>query len=131
MPKLTLTNGLWIGIAPKMLPKLTMVEETLITRYHCRTTLSNLVIVHFVGSTHPEVVKSCKFLYVCKYVVTLWLTWLKFNHIEYRCTTINMHKLNMLPDDNIPNPLMRSIFKSTNIKLANDEQCTNITDLHK
>jgi hypothetical protein len=53
-------------------------------------------VVHFVGSTHPpiEVVKSCKFLYVRKYVVTLWLTWLKFNHIEYRCTTINMHRLN-------------------------------------
>jgi len=116
MPKLTLANGLWIGIAPKMLPKLTMVEETLITRYHCRTilfklrytnkgsitgqhtlkgkvisfvknskhatellgefplsleSLSNFVIVHFVGSTHPKVVKSCKFLYVCKYVITL------------------------------------------------------------
>jgi len=77
------------------------------------------------------VVKSCKFLYVCKYVVTLWLLWLKINHIEYRCTTINMHKLNMLPDDNIPNPMMRSIFKSTNIKLANDEHSTNITNLHK
>jgi hypothetical protein len=35
MPKLTLANGLWIGIAPKMLPNLIMVEETLITRYHC------------------------------------------------------------------------------------------------
>jgi len=37
----------------------------------------------------------------------------------------------MLPDDNIPNPMMRSIFKSTNIKLANDEHSTNITNLHK
>ncbi len=30
MPKLTLANRLWIGIAPITLPKLTMVEETLI-----------------------------------------------------------------------------------------------------
>jgi len=42
-----------------------------------------------------------------------------------------MLKLNMLRNDNIPNPMMRSIFKSTNIKLTNDEHCTNITNLHK
>jgi hypothetical protein len=42
-----------------------------------------------------------------------------------------MHKLNMLLDDNIPNPMMRSIFKSTNIKLVNNEHYTNIIDLHK
>jgi cupin superfamily acireductone dioxygenase involved in methionine salvage len=37
----------------------------------------------------------------------------------------------MLPNDNIPDPMMRSIFKSTNIKLMNDEYYTNITYLHK
>ncbi len=37
----------------------------------------------------------------------------------------------MLLDDNIPNPMMRSIFKSTNIKLVNNEHYTNIIDLHK
>jgi hypothetical protein len=37
----------------------------------------------------------------------------------------------MLPNDNLPNPMMKSIFKSTNIKLANVEHRTNITDLHK
>ncbi len=36
MPKLSLANGLWIGVAPTMLQKLTMVEETLIARYHFR-----------------------------------------------------------------------------------------------
>jgi hypothetical protein len=30
MPKLTLANGLWIGIAPITVPNLTMVEEILI-----------------------------------------------------------------------------------------------------
>jgi hypothetical protein len=35
MPKLTSANGLWIGITPTILPKLTMVKETLITCYHC------------------------------------------------------------------------------------------------
>jgi hypothetical protein len=35
MPKLALANGLWIGIAPIIIPKLIMVEETLIARYRC------------------------------------------------------------------------------------------------
>jgi hypothetical protein len=42
MPKHALPNGLWIGITPKILPKLTMVEETLIAQYHCHTTLVKL-----------------------------------------------------------------------------------------
>ncbi len=31
-------------------------------------TLINIIIVHFVGSSHPpiDLVKSCKLLYVCK-----------------------------------------------------------------
>jgi len=41
MPKLALANGLWIGITSKILLKLTMVEETLITRYRCPTILIN------------------------------------------------------------------------------------------
>jgi hypothetical protein len=128
MLKLALTNGLWIGITPKMLLKLTTVEETLITHYHCCTilvklryinegsttcqhafkrnvvsfaqdlesaiklldtlpssleSLSDTIVLHFVGSSHPfvELVKSCKLLYVHKYVVTIWLRWLKMNHI--------------------------------------------------
>jgi hypothetical protein len=35
MPKLALANGLWIGITPNSLPKLTIVEEALIAHYHC------------------------------------------------------------------------------------------------
>jgi hypothetical protein len=35
MPKLALANGLWIGITLITLPKLTMVEETLIAIYRC------------------------------------------------------------------------------------------------
>jgi hypothetical protein len=34
MPKLALANGLWIGVAPTILQKLTMVKETLITHYY-------------------------------------------------------------------------------------------------
>jgi len=171
-------HWVWIGIAPITLPQLTMVEEILIARYHCRTILFKLkytnkgvikgqhafkgnvvsfaqdhehaieilnelplsleclfdfITVHFVGNTHPpmEIVKSCKFLYVRKFVITIWLTWLKYNHTKYRCTTINIHGLNLLPNNNIPNPIMRSIFKSTNIELANAEHRTNIIDLHK
>jgi hypothetical protein len=42
MSKLALVNGLWIGIAPMVLPKLTMVEETLMTHYRCRTIMVKL-----------------------------------------------------------------------------------------
>jgi hypothetical protein len=64
------------------------------------------------------------------FVITIWLTWLISNHIEYNCTTINRHDLNLLLDNNILDLVMRSIFKSTNIGLANAEHRT-ITDLHK
>jgi len=148
MLKLALANGLWIGITPKILPKLTMVEETLIARYCCRTilvklrytnkgstigqhalkgnvvsfrqdpksvvklldtlpspleSLSNTIVVNLLEvHTHPiELVKSCKLLYVCKYVVTIWLTWLKMNHIRYKNTSMNMDVLNTLPKNHI------------------------------
>jgi hypothetical protein len=42
MPKLALANGLWIGITLKILSRLTMVEETLIIRYHYCTILVKL-----------------------------------------------------------------------------------------
>ncbi len=41
MLKLALANGLWIGITPKILPKL-MMEETLMTCYCCHTILVKL-----------------------------------------------------------------------------------------
>jgi hypothetical protein len=119
MPKLELANGLWIGVAPTILRKLTMVEETLIAHYHywmvlfklrytnkggitCQRafkgnvvsfaqnsnhaiellnklplplkSISNFIVVHFVGSTHPpiELVKSCNFLYVHEHIITTW-----------------------------------------------------------
>jgi hypothetical protein len=58
-------------------------------------------------------------------------SWLKSNHVRYKFTTININDLNMLPNTNIPHPILRSIFKSTNIELANAEHRTKITDLHK
>jgi hypothetical protein len=41
--------------------------------------LFDFITVHFVGNTHPpmEIIKSCKFLYMEKVVITIWLTWLK------------------------------------------------------
>jgi len=178
IPKLALANGLWIGITPPMLPKSTMVEETLIACYCCCTiliklrytnkgrttsqhalkgnivnfaqnlesaiellntlpssleTLTNIIAVHFVGSSHPPIklVKSCKLLYVRKYDITMWLTWLKSNHVGYKNTSMNTHILNTMPENDIPEPIMKSMFQSTNIELANAEHCTNITDLNQ
>jgi hypothetical protein len=79
---------------------------------------------------HPpiELVKSSNFLYVHEHIVT---TWLQSNHVGYKSTTININDLNMLPNNNILDHILRSIFKSTNIELANVEHRTNITNLHK
>jgi hypothetical protein len=50
LPNFSLTNVLWIGNVKDILPKLTMVEETLIAQYRCRTILikfrySNNIII--------------------------------------------------------------------------------------
>ncbi len=44
---------------------------------------------------------------------------------------MNMDVLNMLPENDIPQPIMRSMFQLTNVELANVEHCTNIIDLHQ
>jgi len=95
--------------------------------------LINIIVINFVGSLHPpiELVKNCKLLYVCKYVIIIWLTWLKSNHIGYKNTTMNTHVLNKMPKIDISKPIMRLMFQSTNIKLADVEHCTNITNLHE
>ncbi len=95
--------------------------------------MSNIIAVHFVGSLLPpvELDKSCKLSHVRKYVVTIWFTWLKMNHIRYKKTTMNMDVLNTLPKNDVPEPIMRSIFQLTNIELANAEHCMNITNLHQ
>jgi hypothetical protein len=63
--------------------------------------LNETIIVHFVESSHPpiELVKSCKLLYVCKLAITIWLNWLKANHVVYKNTTIDTNILNTLHDD--------------------------------
>ncbi len=155
MLKFALVNGLWIGITPKILPKL-MMEETLMTCYCCHTilvklkytnkgstigqhalkedvvnfaqnlksvikllntlplslkSLSNTIVVHFVVHSHPhiELVKSCKLLYVLKYVITIWFTWFKMNNIGYKNTTMNINVLNILHENDVPRPIMISM----------------------
>jgi len=44
---------------------------------------------------------------------------------------MNMDVLNMLHENDIPKPIMRSMFQSTNVELANVKHCTNIIDLHQ
>jgi hypothetical protein len=159
-----------------MLPKLTMVEDTLITHYHCcmistklkdtnkggttcqhpfkgnivrfeqnldsvikvLNTLSsslemliNIIVIHFVGSSHPPIklIKNCELLYVRKSTITIWLTWLKSNHLGYKNIAMNSHVLNKMPKNDILDQIMRSMFQLTNIELANVEHCANIRDL--
>jgi hypothetical protein len=58
MLKLALANGLWIGITPKILPKLMMVEKTLITRYHCYTILVKLKYTNKGSTTCQHALKG-------------------------------------------------------------------------
>jgi len=44
---------------------------------------------------------------------------------------VDTHILNILSDDDILEPIMRSMFQSTNIQLTNSKHHTNITNLHQ
>jgi hypothetical protein len=73
--------------------------------------LYDIIVVHFVGSSHPliELVKSCKFLYVPKFVITIWFTWLKMNHIGYKNIAMNMDVLNTLHENDVLELIMISM----------------------
>jgi hypothetical protein len=58
MPKFQVANGLSISITPKILPKLMMVEETLITHYHCRTILVKLKYTNKWNTTSQHALKG-------------------------------------------------------------------------
>jgi hypothetical protein len=55
--KLALTNGLWIGITPPILPKLTMVKETLIAHFRCHTILVKVRYINKGGITCQHALK--------------------------------------------------------------------------
>ncbi|HYP43548.1 MAG TPA: DUF6570 domain-containing protein, partial [Candidatus Nitrosocosmicus sp.] len=96
--------------------------------------LCDLVAVHFIGDKHRPVniITSCKLLYVRRTVVHTWhtwLTWLQENHVGYKDMCIDVTNIGTLPENNIPSSILRSIFKSTNVDIADAEHRTNITDL--
>lgn len=74
--------------------------------------LINTIAINFVGSSHPpiELVKNYRLLYVRKYIITIWLTWLKFSHIGYKDTIMNIHVLNTVFENEIPKPIMISML---------------------
>jgi hypothetical protein len=57
MLKLALANGLWIGITPNSLPKLTIVEEALIACYCCWIILIKLRYSNKWGKTSQHALK--------------------------------------------------------------------------
>lgn len=65
--------------------------------------ISNLIVIHFVGiSQSPlDVTQNCKLLNIRKDVVTICLTSLKQNHINYHDVAIDQTTLNKLHDNNI------------------------------
>jgi hypothetical protein len=58
MTKFALVNCLWIGATPKILPKLTMMEETLITCYYCHTILVKLKYINKASTTSQHALKG-------------------------------------------------------------------------
>jgi hypothetical protein len=44
---------------------------------------------------------------------------------------MNTYVLNTVLKNDIPKPIMISMFQLTNIEVANVEHCTNITNLHE
>jgi hypothetical protein len=95
-------------------------------------TLFDIVAVHFVGDKHPSpnIIKSYKLLYVRRFAVQMWLSWLQTNHMGYKDISIELDRLNVLPENNIPESILRAIFKSTDIDKADAEHRTNISNLH-
>jgi hypothetical protein len=55
--KLASINGLWIGITPPMLPKLTMVKEASIAHFYCHTILVKLRYTNIGGITCQHALK--------------------------------------------------------------------------
>lgn len=60
--------------------------------------ISNLIVIHFVGISHSplDVTQNCKLLNIRKDVVTICLTSLKQNHINYHDVAIDQTTLNKL-----------------------------------
>jgi hypothetical protein len=56
---------------------------------------------------------------------------MKYNHVGYKDTIMNTHIIKSLPHNNIPKPIIRSKFQSSNIYLVDAKHRTNITDLHE
>jgi hypothetical protein len=85
--------------------------------------LSNVIVVHFVGNKYLSLdfVKHCELLYVRRFAILTWLTWLRNIHLGYKGTTIDSHLTNNLLLNGVPTIIIRSIFKSTNVALADNE----------
>ncbi|CAF3385678.1 unnamed protein product, partial [Rotaria socialis] len=68
--------------------------------------LCDTLKVIFVGAHPPERVHLKKVLTVRKKKVTQALHWLKKNNILYQNVEINLHNINQLPEDDVPEAIM-------------------------
>ncbi|CAF2184594.1 unnamed protein product, partial [Rotaria magnacalcarata] len=68
--------------------------------------LCDTLKVIFVGAHRPERVHLKKVLTVRKKKVTQALHWLKQNNILYQNIEINLHNINQLPEDDVPEAIM-------------------------
>jgi len=89
--------------------------------------LIDTIAIHFVRNSHPpiELEKNCRLLYVHKYIITVWLIWLKSSHIsykdtiEYTCIKYNVWKWNTKANNDI-NVLIKKYWT------CKCQKCTNI-----
>jgi hypothetical protein len=65
-------------------------------------------------------IKHRELLYVSKFALLTCLNWFKNNHLRYKCVVIDTTSIHRLLDNDIPNTIIKSSFKSTNVELANN-----------
>ncbi|CAF3176764.1 unnamed protein product [Rotaria sp. Silwood2] len=91
--------------------------------------LCDTLTVIFVGAHPPERVHLKKVLTARKKKVTQAMHWLKNNNILYQNVEINIHNINQLPDDDVPEAIMLTMEQKIDDEEIPSERVGYIPDL--
>ncbi|CAF4200105.1 unnamed protein product [Rotaria sp. Silwood2] len=90
--------------------------------------LCDTLKVIFVGAHPPERVHLKKILTVRKKKVTEALHWLKKNNILYQNVEINLHNINQLPEDDVPEAIMLTMEQKIGDEETSSERVGYVPD---
>ncbi|CAF4778660.1 unnamed protein product [Rotaria sp. Silwood1] len=90
--------------------------------------LCDTLKVIFVGAHPPERVHLKKILTVRKKKVTEALHWLKKNNILYQNVEINLHNINQLPEDDVPEAIMLTMEQNIGDEETSSERVGYVPD---